>query len=87
MKISAAHYTDLKQAILRNVTKIAAHREFITKEGKAKDIEKRLRWDLMWAGTTIDWRTEAYRDLNDSHIDTALRSIMAEIELKKQITS
>jgi hypothetical protein len=43
MKIKPQHYAILKTAALVNQDKIADHREFLVKEGKSKDIEKRLR--------------------------------------------
>ena len=79
MKMSTEHYVELKNCIATVIGQAPAHKEFLIKEDRAKDIDMRLRWDLMWASTTHDWRRYAYQDLNDSHIDTALRSIMKEL--------
>jgi hypothetical protein len=45
---------------------------------RTKDINKRYRWDLCWLVRLEpeDW-TRLYAYLNDDHIDTALRSIVA----------
>jgi hypothetical protein len=60
--------------------RIPAHREFIRKEGKAKDIEKRLRWDLFYSVNRAAGSMDMWVYLQNSHIDTALRAIMKEIE-------
>lgn len=39
-----------------------------------KDLDKRYRWDLLWA--TRANRAFPIYDYNDSHVDTALRSIV-----------
>ena len=61
--------------------KVFAHRQFIANEGRAKDPEKRLRWDLSYyAGLTPFICDTVYgAGLNDDHVDTALRSIMREL--------
>ena len=87
MRITKQHYNELKQAIsLIPASAVKEHREFIKQEGKAKDIEKRLRWDTLYA-TRIkigDGKgmpgLPLYGYLNDSHIDTALKHIMADLE-------
>ncbi len=80
MKIKPHHYAALKKCMEANMDEASKHREFIVNEGKAKDVDKRLRWDLLWA-IPRDVRTplldEIYQYANDTNIDTALRSIMA----------
>ena len=82
MKIKPEHYNALKKAITPNRDKIKSHREFIIKEGKAKDVDKRLRWDFMWAiprqvrTPIID---EVYKYANDDHLDTVLKRIIQEL--------
>ena len=47
-----------------------------------KDLNKRYRWDLLWAsGVSSRDISDLYRDedLNDAHIDTALRRIVVDI--------
>lgn len=49
-------------------------------EGKSKDIEKRLRWDCLYAaGLTPFICDNLYSYLNDDHIDTALKNIIKEL--------
>ncbi len=46
-----------------------------------KDVDKRYRWDLYWAAqhkNLIPWTLlDEIDGVNDAHIDTALRSIVA----------
>ena len=49
---------------------------------KVQDLNKRYRWDLFWHIQRNHYDLEIYQqcsdeDLNDSHIDTMLRSIVA----------
>lgn len=81
MKIQADHYAELKAIISPLAEKIKPHREYLIKEGKAQDIEKRLRWDLSYAAKATPWIcANLYPYLNDTHLDTALRHIVAELE-------
>ena len=80
MKMKQQHYNTILEAVRPNAPKIAAHRQFIINEGKAKDIDKRLRWDLFRYARLTRWCCdELYPYLNDDHIDTALRSVMREL--------
>lgn len=53
---------------------------------KVRDLNVRLRWDLLWSANNNGAReliAQFYRDgLNDSHIDTALRQIVPTIQRK-----
>ena len=80
MKILPEHYQWLLDSCRPLADRLPAHREFIRKEGKAKDIEKRLRWDLFYAANRAAGSMDTWRYLQTSHIDTALRAIMKEIE-------
>lgn len=88
MKIKPEHYSVLLESIRPLADKLPAHREFIRKEGKSKDVEMRLRWDALWA-SKIDGKASCfwisnvlYKDgLNDSHIDSALRAVMRELKV------
>jgi hypothetical protein len=48
---------------------------------KCKDVDRRYRWDLLWASLHRNDTDHAWRgfmsDLADAHIDTALRNIVA----------
>ena len=83
MKIKPAHYAQIKTIIQNaNVARdvVNAHREFIINEGKAKDVEKRLRWDIAYSANLSQWFCDnVYSYADNSHIDTALRSIMQEL--------
>ena len=87
MKIQPAHYAHIKTAIgetlelaTANGYSLAIHRDNIVAEGKAKDVEKRLRWDLAYSANLSKWLCDnVYSYADDSHIDTALRSIMREL--------
>lgn len=83
MKMSLDHYHRLKDAMTPNLQYAAQYRDFIVKEGKAKDIEKRLRWDLLYNSIDSQWICEnLYLYLDDTHIDTALRFIMQDYQKK-----
>lgn len=80
MKITPEHYAEMKAKLLQLKDKITPHREYLVREGRSKDIEKRLRWDLCHAAIGSKWVCDTlYPYANDDHIDTALRHIMAEI--------
>lgn len=83
MKITPSHYCLLRDSILPLAPRFPAHREFLKSEGKAKDIEKRLRWDAFRASGYAGILSELYAYINDTHIDTALRSVVSEIEASK----
>lgn len=81
MKIRQADYNVMLDAIMPLKDKIAGQRAFITQEGKAKDIEMRLRWDCFHAAKLDKFACDIlYGYVNDDHIDTALKAIMKEIE-------
>ena len=103
MKIQKEHYDVLKDTILGVIATfesrgihnpIQTHRDFLVREGKAKDIDMRLRWDFMhgagirigesrnadiWEGKEYKTFLPLYDYLNDAHIDTALKSIFKNI--------
>lgn len=82
MKISAESYNHMKAQIATiGASKASAHRQFIINEGKAKDIEKRLRWDLSYyANLTAYVCDEVYsQGCDNTHVDTALRAIMRDL--------
>jgi len=49
-----------------------------------KDVEKRLRWDLLYSATDPAWVCDNLYplDLDDTHIDTALKRIVKELETR-----
>ena len=84
MKLQAEHYNFMRDAITPFKGQIEQFRLRIINENKAKDAEKRLRWDLAYLADLTWWLCEnVYTYANDAHIDTALRSIMKELEQQK----
>ena len=80
MKITKEHYEGLKTWIKPFAGQIEQRRQAIISEGKAQDVEKRLRWDLLWASKQTDFVCKVlYLYLNDDHIDTALKQIVKEL--------
>ena len=84
MKISQAHYQHMLQsikAVCPSREALATRRDAIKAEGRAKDIEMRLRWDLSYnANLTKFICDNVYSYCNDGHVDTALKRIVKEIE-------
>jgi len=91
MKITAAHYNELKGLIsvtgpVRNysMSKLVETYKSDYDKGaiKAKDIDKRLRWDLFAcvpADTRKELIDELYTYMNDDHLDTALKNVVKDI--------
>lgn len=81
MKIKHEHYAFMLKEISKNAHVIDAMRSRVAQDPRTNDVEKRLRWDMLWAANITPWITmNVYPYANDRHIDTALRRIMAEIE-------
>ena len=81
MKLQAEHYSFMRDAIVPLKGQIESFRQRIINENKAKDVEKRLRWDLAYLANLTWWLCDnVYPYAQDDHIDTALRSIMKELE-------
>lgn len=83
MKMQAAHYAHILNAIAAIPRdKAAAHKEALKSDPRVKDQAMRYRWDLFWAVRQESKIIhELYQYLNDTHIDTALKSIVRELEL------
>ena len=77
MKMLKTHYDIIKDAIASLPREqVLAHKKL--KLGK--DIDKRFRYDLLYACKLSNWVCdELYLYLNDDHIDTALKSIVKEL--------
>lgn len=81
MKIKSEHYDHIRNAIAPFKPQIEQFRRRIINENKAKDVEMRLRWDLAYLADLTWWLDKnVYSYAQDRHIDTALRSIMKELE-------
>lgn len=81
MKIQPEHYAYIRDALAAlGAETVNTTREFIAQEGKAKNPEMRLRWDLSYRANLSRWFCDnVYSYANDDHIDTALRAIMREL--------
>lgn len=81
MKIKAEHYAAMKAAMsVYSKAEIERYTRKIEEEGRAKDIDMRVRWDLLSATLGSRWICDnLYCYANDDHIDTALRAIMREL--------
>jgi hypothetical protein len=81
MKVTKEHYSTMLNAIAPIAHIIPAQRILLAKDSRVKDLEKRLRWDLSYkAGLTRFFCDSVYSYANDDHIDTALKSIVKELE-------
>jgi hypothetical protein len=83
MKVKPEHYQQMLEAIRPLVTQVAAHRERLKTDSRVKDLEKRLRWDLLYASRcelAAHYISDTlYPYCNDEHIDTALKAIVKEL--------
>lgn len=81
MKITPKHYEHMKAAMSARADLIPAMREQLATDPRVKNAEMRLRWDLFHDAGLTRWVCDnVYSYANDTHIDTALRSIMRDIE-------
>jgi hypothetical protein len=77
MKMKHEHYNHIRESFEKHAHWIPLTRESIAKENKAKDYDKRLRWDMLYIAVGSRWICDnIYSYLDDTHIDSALRAIM-----------
>ena len=82
MKIKPEHLQHMRDAIQAVVVKhgpekLTAYRSQIASDPRVKDLEKRYRWDLFHAAGLTRYACDVlYAYMDDTHIDTALRSIV-----------
>ena len=88
LKIKEHHYTYILVRMKAKVQELGPQRlveytAMLRDDMLVTDVQKRLRWDLFRASIANTDLASLYRDLyeymNDTHIDTALRHIMAEL--------
>ena len=81
MKVTDKHYQVIKTAFQGYTKKeVELHHYHIVREGKAKNLLMRLRWDIFTAsGLTRLACDDLYSYCDDSHIDTALRKALKEV--------
>ena len=82
MRMPLDLYEELENKIWALDWDIAAYRQRLVQEGKSRDVEKRLRWDMMWAAVSSSWVCDNVYNLgmHDVHIDTALKKIVSRLE-------
>jgi hypothetical protein len=79
MKVTAEEVAELGRAISlfdTHEVREAYRSEQYPRSHTTKDLNKRFRWDLYWAAYDSGFRF-ATEGLYDSHIDTALRKVVA----------
>jgi len=83
MKVLPQHYTEIRDAIAAiDRAKVEAHREALKTDSRVKDLDMRLRWDLLHSVKPARWVCDTlYPYANDTHIDTALRAVVKELAL------
>lgn len=90
MKMQREHYDVLKQAMMPFVSLAKENRNDLLKNNPSyangtKDINKRVRWDLLWYVKRMGLIPEHFlfdtinAYLNDDHIDSALKKIAKEL--------
>ena len=82
MKIKPEHYAHLKSEIQKlPKDQVLRHKEYLKGDIRVKDLGRHWRWDIYWATKPHHFGFDFYTYLNDTHIDTALKKIMGELEL------
>ena len=80
MKIITEHFNHISTAISDafSAADVDKHREYLRKDIRVKDIDKRLRWDICCATPgLIAWLNDnIYSYANDAHVDTVLKAVM-----------
>jgi hypothetical protein len=88
VKIHPAHLDELRSRVtpLDTEENRAKYRAGdFPRADSVKDLDKRYRWDLLWAAVSFDWVNHyLYGYLDDNHIDTALKAIVPPLGKEKQ---
>lgn len=89
MKITPAHFEELKNLIAPVAHYLPACVERAKADPRTKDVDTRARWDVFWCiGQTArcELMTKLYVYLDDTHIDTALKAALkhAQNHINKQ---
>lgn len=81
-KMLPEHYTYLLTHIAPLAPQLRAYRVKLAQSDAIKDVDKRLRWDALYAAGLLSYLCETlYPYLNDDHVDAALRRIMVALNL------
>jgi hypothetical protein len=83
MKIQQQHLSEITSSFkLLGLDAINKHRAYLVSPEnprKPKDLEMRLRWDILNSTKGARWICDnLYPYLNDTHIDSALKHVMSE---------
>lgn len=83
MKVEKEHYNYMKGEISKiSLEELSEHVAKVKESGNYKDLGMRLRWDLFWAARLGEYaRDNILKYANDTHIDTALRNIVVDLNL------
>jgi len=86
VKIKLEHYLHMKEAMrAAQANKPLLNRSYYEANKIGQDCAKRHRWDLFYAAKLTLFACDViYKYADDTHIDTALRSIVKELELNKE---
>lgn len=83
MKIKPEDFDELKALISPYDNELLRKKyvsgDFVNSD-KVKDLNKRYRWDLYWSIASRLLGDRLYRYMNDTHIDTALRTIIKDLK-------
>ena len=82
MKITEEDYQTLRKLIIDGlpVLQDTVRKELIAKAYRHHGLPpKRLRWDILRAAKGRDFVMQLYTYLDDTHVDTALRTVMRSI--------
>lgn len=79
MKIKTEHYEYVKNCMMQNKMHLEQLMKNVKQQGKYKDFDKRIRWDMLYLSVASKWIVENIYDYaDDDHIDTMLRKIFKE---------
>ena len=83
MKIKYEHFMHMQSEIDKVVHLIPDLKAAIAADIRVKNADKRLRWDLLFKAGLTRWICDnLYSYCDDTHIDTALRTMMRSTEGK-----
>jgi hypothetical protein len=83
LKITPEHYAYMKEKLRLQVmlVSIPTRRALLCSDPRVRDAGKRLRWDMLYQAGLSPWICAAlYPYMDDSHIDSALKQIVKELE-------
>jgi hypothetical protein len=82
MKMTKEHYDVLKKKVEALLPGIENQRTRISLDRKVKDPGKRLLWDTFHAANILTAYTYQQFDYLDDHIETAMKSIFKELNIR-----